>query len=232
MWINTNERDPIWATVYWTDLVDLTTLGGWMRARVTRYWWAARRHVLAVPWNEEKLERDEHCLLARPWNHTSDWIKNLTVQNNGQKHVPLFQDCRGKEPPSQRRVSNYWRSICETTMSFYWKIHRIFCEIWPEVGSIWLVTSCCLAMGFLAEGDTIKMFRVNSCYLLFSHRYRILFCRLHTIKGKNVWYNLCPLVCHLKHWNQWSILHGKSWQWSCSQVSTSQICMQIDIVSK
>lgn len=35
--------------VYWTHLVDSTTLGGWMRASVTRYWWAARRHALAVP---------------------------------------------------------------------------------------------------------------------------------------------------------------------------------------
>lgn len=105
IWINTNEKDHIWArctvSVNWTHLVDLTTLGGWMRASVTRYWWAARRHALAVPWNEEKLGRDGHCLLARPWNHTSDWIKTSRCKIMAKNTSLYFRIVEGRNLPAK-----------------------------------------------------------------------------------------------------------------------------------
>lgn len=53
-----NQEGQLWSQLSFTRCVrqrsaGLTGLNGWMRACVARYWWAARRHALKVPWDEE-----------------------------------------------------------------------------------------------------------------------------------------------------------------------------------
>lgn len=55
------QEGQLWSQLSFTHCVrqgsaGVTGLDGWMRACVARYWWAARRHALKVPWNEENSE--------------------------------------------------------------------------------------------------------------------------------------------------------------------------------
>lgn len=101
------QEEQLWSQLSFTRCVrqgsaGLTGLDGWMRACVARYWWAARRHALKVPWNEENSEGKSTIYGSAYGNIRSIGLK----AQNGQKHISIFQDCRGKEPPRQRCVSS------------------------------------------------------------------------------------------------------------------------------
>lgn len=44
----------------------------------------------------------------------------------GQKHVSVFQDCRGTEPPRQRRVSNSWMACAQVSEYYVQRLKTIY----------------------------------------------------------------------------------------------------------
>lgn len=77
---------------------------GWMRACVARYWWAARRHALKVPWNEEKSVTEGKStvyILERIWEHRSDWINSSVDWKMARNTSLYFRIVEGRNLPAK-----------------------------------------------------------------------------------------------------------------------------------
>lgn len=81
---------------------------GWMHARLCRallVGCAPSRAEGAMKWR--KLRGETTVYKSAYGNIGGPGLIAHSIQN-GQKHISVFQNCRGQEPPRQRRVSNFW----------------------------------------------------------------------------------------------------------------------------